>query len=359
MPDIHAHRRARLAAVLAERELDAALVTRLVNVRYLTGLASSNAALLLTPEGEGVLATDGRYAVAARQQAADVELVVDRKVAATLTARAASEGARRLAIETHDVTVELHGQLGEAAPETELVPLGRAAEELRTVKDEEETRLLREACAITDRAFADMLAKIRAGLTEREIAFALEARMMEHGAESRSFETIVAGGPNGAKPHHDPTDRPLAVGDLVVMDFGACYGGYHADMTRTVAIGEPAAWQRELYELVARAQRVGRESLRVGADVRDVDSAARDVIKEAGHGEHFSHGLGHGVGLEIHEAPTIGYAATGTLSSGVPVTIEPGVYLPDRGGVRIEDTLVVRDGDPELLTKSTKDLLVL
>lgn len=359
MPEIHARRRARLAAALVDRGVDAALVTRLVNVRYLTGLVSSNAALLLTASGDAALATDGRYALQARQQAGDVEQVVERKVAATLAARAAKEGARRLAFEAHDVTVELHGHLVEAAEGADLAPLGRAVEALRTVKDDDEIALLREACAISDRAFEDVLASIRPGLTEREIAHALEARMTEHGAESRAFETIVASGPGGAEPHHRPTDRPVAAGDLVTIDFGALYKGYHADMTRTVVLGEPAAWQRELYDLVASAQRAGREALHPGADVRGVDSAARDLIKEAGRGEYFSHGLGHGVGLEVHEAPSLAHSATGTLASEVPVTIEPGIYLPDRGGVRIEDTLVVRDADPELLTLTTKDLLVL
>lgn len=359
MPEIHARRRARLAAAIAEREIDAALVTRLVNVRYLTGLVSSNAAVLLDASGTAVLATDGRYALQAAQQAGDVERVVDRKVAAALVARAAEGGARRVAFEAHDVTVELHDTLAESAEGAELVALGRAVEELRTVKDDEEIALLREACAISDRAFADVLPAIRAGRTEREVAHELEARMTEHGADSRAFETIVAGGPGGAEPHHRPTHRELAAGDLVTIDFGALYRGYHADMTRTVALGEPAPWQRELYDLVAHAQRVGREALRPGADVRDVDSAARDLIKEAGYGDDFTHGLGHGVGLEVHEAPTIGYSATGTLACEVPVTIEPGIYLAERGGVRIEDTVVVRDTGPELLTHTTRELLVL
>lgn len=359
MPEIHARRRARLADVLADRDADAALVTRLVNVAYLTGLVSSNAAVLVTASGNAVLATDGRYALQAKQRAGDVEQVTQRKVATTLAQRASEDGVRRVAFEAHDVTVELHGQLVEAAGPAEFVALGRAVEELRTVKDDEEIALLREACAISDRAFADVLSSIRPGATERDVAHALENSMVGHGAQGRAFETIVAAGPGGAEPHHRPTDRPLAAGDLVTIDFGALYEGYHADMTRTIALGEPATWQRELYDLVAQAQRAGREALRPGADARDVDAAARDLIKAGGYGERFSHGLGHGVGLEVHEAPTLGYSATGTLKAGVPVTIEPGIYLPERGGVRIEDSLVVREAGPELLTRTTKDLHVL
>jgi Xaa-Pro dipeptidase len=183
--------------------------------------------------------------------------------------------------------------------------------------------------------------------------------MLDLGAEAPSFETIVAAGPNSAIPHHRPTDRELVAGDFVKLDFGAAYRGYHSDMTRTLVLGEPAGWQRELYDLVAAAQAAGRAALAPGADVVEVDRAARAVIETAGHGPDFGHGLGHGVGLEIHEAPTVSPLGTGRLAARMPVTVEPGVYLEGRGGVRIEDTLVVRPGGPELLTTTTKDLVVL
>jgi Xaa-Pro aminopeptidase len=358
MPQIHQARRDRLAALLSDRDADAALITRLVNVRYLTGLASSNAALLVRADGRSVLATDGRYAGTAAQVSGDVELLVERQVAAVLTARAAA-AARRLAFEEHEVTVEAHAALTEAAGTTRLVPLRRAVEELRKVKDEQELALLARACAITDQAFAEVLASVRPGVTEREIAVALERRMVDLGAEKPAFDSIVASGPHGAVPHHQPGDRPIETGDLVTMDFGALYGGYHADMTRTVAVGRVSDWQREMYDLVAAAQRAGCRAAVAGADTRDVDAAARDLIAAAGHAEHFPHGLGHGVGLEIQEAPLLGYDKTGKLVDRVPITAEPGVYVAGRGGVRIEDTLVVRAAGPELLTKTTKELLVL
>ncbi|GAA2100887.1 M24 family metallopeptidase [Actinomadura alba] len=357
MPDIHALRRSLLAEAVARRDAEAALITALVNVRYLTGLASSNAALLVHADGTSVLCTDGRYAGIAASICPELELVVERLSARALTERAASAGVRRLAFEAHAVTVEAYGELTGAGPE--LVPLGRAVEELRTVKDEGEIDLLREACAITDQAFTDVHTKIAPGVTEREIAVALERRMVDLGAERPAFESIVASGPNGAIPHHRPGARAIEVGDLVTMDFGALYGGYHADMTRTVAVGHVAGWQRAVYDLVAAAQRAGSAAAVPGADVGDVDAAARDIIKAAGHGDDFSHGLGHGVGLEIHEAPLLGYDKTGKLVDRVPITAEPGVYLAGRGGVRIEDTLVVRADGPELLTKTTKELLVL
>jgi Xaa-Pro aminopeptidase len=240
------------------------------------------------------------------------------------------------------------------------VRLGPAVEQLRTVKDDGELALLREACAIGDRALRETLERTAPGQTEREVARRLEACMVELGAEGVAFETIVATGPNSAIPHHRPTDREILRGDLLKIDFGARYSGYHADCTRTVVVGgTPADWQREIHDVVRRAQRAGRHALRVGADLRAVDAAARDVVVEAGYGDAFPHGLGHGVGLEIHEAPMLGVRATGRLAGRTPVTVEPGVYLPGRGGVRIEDTLVVGEGTPELLTTTSKDLLVL
>jgi Xaa-Pro aminopeptidase len=371
----HAARRARAQEKLAAWGVDAALITSLVNVRYLTGLASSNAALLLPARGPGVLATDFRYAAAAARDGGDLELVVERYIASALVSLAVARGMALLGFEAHVMTVEQHEELTSLEGAPTLVPSGPIIEELRTVKDEGELALLSRACAITDEAFSAAMSGISPGRTERELAVALERAMVDLGADAPAFDTIVASGPNGAIPHHVPGDRPFAVGDLITIDCGARYGGYHADMTRTVAVGEPAAWQREIYDLVATAQRAGVAAATVGTDVADVDAAARDLIGDAGYDEHFRHGLGHGVGLEVHEAPIIGYGRTGTLGDRVPVTVEPGIYLPGRGGVRIEDTLVVRApaggsegsstragtgaGAPEILTTTTRELLVL
>jgi Xaa-Pro dipeptidase len=247
-----------------------------------------------------------------------------------------------------------------AGSAVELVRAPGRVEELRQTKDDDEIEALRMACAAADRALAGLIEHggLRAGRTEREVARELEGRMLDHGAVSPAFESIVAAGANSAIPHHRPTDAALRAGDLVKLDFGALVDGYHSDMTRTVVLGEPADWQRELYELVAAAQAAGRAALRVGASIPEVDAAARQVIEKAGHGEEFPHGLGHGVGLEIHEAPNLTKTGEGRLLAGMAVTVEPGVYLSGRGGVRIEDTLVVRDHDPELLTLTTKQFLV-
>jgi Xaa-Pro aminopeptidase len=362
MSEIHAARRERARRQVAEAGADAVLITAGPNVRYLSGLASSNAALLLLGSGSAVLATDSRYALAAQRDCPDLELVIERFIEPRLAAEMTRRALRTVAFEAHEMSVERHAELARAAEGVTTVPFGRKIEELRTVKDPSELELLATACRISAQAIADTFAQIRPGLTERGLAAALDRRMVDLGAERPAFDTIVASGPNGAIPHHSPTDRPLRRGDLITMDFGALYGGYHADMTRTVALGEPAGWQREIYDLVAAAQRSGIEAAQPDADVAGVDAAARDIIRDAGHGEHFQHGLGHGIGLEVHEAPTIGYGRTGKLADRVPITVEPGVYLPGRGGVRIEDVLVVgADGTglAQILTTTTRELLVL
>jgi Xaa-Pro aminopeptidase len=367
MPEIHEARRRRAQEKIATVGADAALITSGHNVLYLTGLASSNAAVLIPASGISVLATDSRYALAAERDCPDLELITERFIEPRLAAEMAPRGLNTVAFEAHEMTVERHAALTEAAPAVRFFPFGYGIEELREVKDPAELELLATACRISGQALTDVLPLIRPGMTERRLAAALDRRMVDLGADRPAFDTIVASGPNGAIPHHSPTDRPMRRGDLITMDFGALFGGYHADMTRTVALGEPVGWQREIYELVATAQRAGIQAAQPGADVADVDAAARDLIRDAGHGDHFQHGLGHGVGLEVHEAPSIGYGKTGKLGTRVPVTVEPGVYLPGKGGVRIEDVLVTGSahgaapgsGAGRLLTTTTRDLLVL
>jgi Xaa-Pro aminopeptidase len=361
MPEPHDARRRRLAEAIRAVDADAALVTSLVNVRYLSGYTGSWGALLVRADGEAVLATDGRYITQSAAECPDLEVVIDRDLAGALARRAAEkDGVRRLGFEAHVMTVESRDALAGQVDQVELVPVGHPVEELRRIKDEGELELIRTACRISVEALQAVLPTVAPGRTEQEIARDVFDRMRDLGAEALAFETIVATGDHSAIPHHRPTGRAVARGDLLKIDFGARYAGYHADCTRTFVVGaEPSAWQRDLHALVARAQQAGREALTPGRDTREVDRVARQVIVDAGEGEHFTHGLGHGVGLQIHEAPLMGAAPAGRLADRTPVTVEPGVYLPGRGGVRIEDTLVVRDGAPELLTDLTRDLLVL
>ncbi|AOD22966.1 X-Pro dipeptidase [Rhodococcus sp. p52] len=360
----HASRRRALRALLAERELDALLVTDLTGIRYLTGFTGSNAALIVSTEDDEdetrtVICTDGRYVTQVGEQVPDLRAVIARSSAAHLVTEFGT-GSAHWGFESHVVTVDERSRWDELGVSVRFVPAPGLVEQLRAVKDEHEIGLLREACGAADRALADLIAAggLRPGRTEKEVARDLEWRMFEHGADGISFETIVAAGANSAIPHHRPTGAILAEGHFVKLDFGAQIGGYHSDMTRTYVLSRVADWQRDLYELVLRAQQAGREALAPGVDCAAVDAAARTVIAEAGYADLFLHGLGHGVGLEIHEAPGIGAAATGTLVAGAAVTVEPGVYFSGRGGVRIEDTLVVREHTPELLTLTDKTLTV-
>ncbi len=365
-----AQRRVRLAAELAARDLDALVVSDLINVRYLTGFTGSNAALLVFASTcDPVLVTDSRYRIQALRQAPDLDTVIERAGPRHLVARAASAGARRIGFESHVVTVDgfeaLAAEITGAAELTgrvgaELVRAPGVVEGLREVKDAGEVAMLSSAAEAADAALTALVAGggLRPGRTERAVARELESLMFDHGAEARAFDTIVATGANSAVPHHRPTDAVLTRGDFVKIDFGAVVAGYHSDMTRTFVMGAAADWQRDIYGLVAQAQRAGVAALEAGARLSEVDGAARRVIADAGFGENFGHGLGHGVGLQIHEAPGINSATGGTLRAGSVVTVEPGVYLPDRGGVRIEDTLVAGRQGPEQLTRFPKDLAI-
>lgn len=343
------------------------VVSDLVNVRYLTGFTGSNASVLIDAEDPGAdrIGTDGRYVTQVGTQAPDLDAIIERNTTVALLGHAFQNGRTVVGFEADAITVGQYQSIVTTLAEDQVTPgivaASGAVEALREVKDEVEVAALRRAATVADEALATIIDRgmIRAGATEREVARALEWEMYARGADAIAFETIVAAGPNSAVPHHRPTSAVLAAGDLVKIDFGAVVDGYHSDMTRTYVLGHAADWQREIYDLVTRAQAAGRAALQPGADLAAVDAAARTVIADAGYGEHYVHGLGHGVGLQIHEAPGIGVTATGTLPCGAAVTVEPGVYLPGRGGVRIEDTLVVRDDAPELLTATDKAFTVL
>ena len=335
---------------------DAYLVTKLVNVRYLTGFTGSNAAVLVPADGPPVLATDGRYATQAAHECPDVDVLVTRRLGAELVAHARATGYRELAIERHHVTLNAYDVLLAAGDDqVSYVDGGEAVEQLRTVKDEAELATLREACHVTDEVFGVLLDSLRPGLTELDVAWRMQEEMHKRGAEP-AFDSIVAFGPNSARPHHQPTTRALASGDFVKMDFGARVDGYHADMTRTVCLGPPADWQRDLHALVATIQSEARAQVAPGAVPVELDTATRERIEATGN--EVAHGLGHGVGLEIHESPfLVPESPAARLVDRVAVTVEPGIYLPGRGGVRIEDTVVVGAAGAESLTSSPRELI--
>lgn len=348
-------RRAALRARLAEAGLDGLLVTKLVNVRYLSGFTGSAGRLLVTTD-DAVLATDGRYLEQAAGEVGDLP-VVDGRGLDWVRERLGS--AARLGVESHALPWDAARALDTELPDVEVAPAPHHVEELRRAKDEGELALIARACAATDAAFAALVSFLAPGLTEREVARRLEDRLLDAGADAIAFATIVASGPNGARPHHTPGVRVLARGDLVTVDFGAAVDGYASDMTRTVALGEPAAELRETYELVRTAQAAGVAAVRDGVTAGEVDAACREPITAGGRGDRFVHPTGHALGLEIHEEPILRSGSTARLSRRMAVTVEPGVYLPGLGGVRIEDTVAVAADAAQILTLSPKELVVL
>jgi len=352
----------RLRRTFAEANCDALVITRLVNIRYLTGFTGS-AAMLLVKEDDALFVTDGRYTEQAEEQlgAAGVDARIEIGANQTLQ-RDSLMGAlgtgHRIGLEADGVTWSQAQSMTEWFAGNEVVSTTGLVEGLRRVKDDAEVARIRAACAIADDALAELLPTLADGPTEREFALALEFAMRRRGASANSFDPIVASGPNAAKPHARPSDRRVGEGELVVLDFGCIVDGYCSDMTRTVSVGDPGPEARSLVDVVATAQRAGRDEVRAGITAGEVDATCRSVIDDAGLGEYFVHGTGHGVGLEIHEAPRVGKGVGDTLEPGFIVTVEPGVYVAGRGGVRIEDTVVVTETGCTPLTLAPKDLIV-
>jgi len=349
----------RLIALLPDAGADLMLISDLVNVRYLTGYTGSNGLALVGPRTRTFI-TDFRYT---EQSAEEVDASFERRIApqdlAESVGEVLPEGPLRLGFEDAHVSVRTHARLRELLDErVELIPTGGVIEKLRAVKDDAEIERIRAACTLADAALEQILADGLIGHTEREVALALEFAMRELGAQRPSFASIVAAGPHGALPHAQPRDAVIEPGELVVIDWGAELDGYCSDCTRTVATGPIGEQAQEVYALVRAAQLAGVEAVRAGRDGREVDGLARAVIDDAGYAEQFGHGLGHGVGLEVHEAPRLSKRSDDTLAPGNVVSVEPGVYLAGAFGVRIEDLVVVTETGCEILTGLTKDLRV-
>jgi Xaa-Pro aminopeptidase len=347
----------RVAARLAERELDLLLVTDRTNLRYLTGFTGSNGMAVVGPDVRRFI-TDFRYVELARGQVHGFDREQAPQEFLEALASGWPTGRLRVGFEDDHVTVRRHRRLGEIVPDAvELVPAGGIVEAERAIKEPTEVERIRAAAALADAVYAWVREQGLVGRTERAVASALEQRMRELGAEAPSFPSIVASAERGALPHAVPTDAEIPAGTLVTLDIGARLDGYCSDCTRTWATGDLPDDLAEAYALVQRAQAESLAAVRPGPSGRDVDAVARDLIAAAGHGEHFGHGLGHGVGLDVHEAPRLARSADNVLAAGHVVTVEPGVYLPDRGGVRIEDLVVVTETGHEVLSGTSKDLL--
>ncbi len=349
---------------LAAEAMDALVVRDVANVSYLSAFDDvwdeEPAALLLVTATLATVFTDSRYEVAATQAALETcweVSVIAGDLWDALIERAGADGVRRLAVEA-----SLPFSVVERVRDSfagEVMPVSGWVEGLRVAKDADEIARIKAAQAITDAAFDHILGYVTRGMTETAIALELEFHMRSHGSSGVAFSPIVASGPNSALPHAHPGARRVATGDFLKMDFGARVGGYCSDMTRTVVVGKASDRQRAIYDAVLAANEAGIEAVRPGLIGREIDAAARAVLSQRGYGELFTHGLGHGVGIEVHELPGVGSRSDGVVGEGSVITIEPGVYVPGFGGVRIEDLVVVEAAGARVLTRSTKELIEL
>ncbi|HIR92972.1 MAG TPA: aminopeptidase P family protein [Candidatus Egerieimonas intestinavium] len=346
--------------LLEKAEVEAVLVTDPYNMRYLSGFSGGEGALLLT-DRKKVLITDSRYTEAAGRETDFLVLEESRSnPRGKLLAQLAEEyRVSRMGFEDASVTYQEYEKLRKTLPEQELIPLGGLLDSLRAVKTEEELKLIRRAESIGDLAFAKILEVLKPGISELEVAAELEYQMKRAGAEGLSFDTIVASGLHSSMPHAVPTEKKLEPGDFVTMDFGCRYQGYCSDMTRTVVIGKASQEQKKIYQTVLEAQRLALDQLSAGKTGRQVDAVARGHIAEAGYGKYFGHGLGHSLGLFIHEEPRLSPGDDTLLLPGMVETVEPGIYVPGFGGVRIEDLALVKEGGCENYTGSPKELIEL
>jgi len=329
-------------------------VTNLINVRYLTGFTGSNAALLVS-ESDAILATDSRYEIQVREQVPDLQPLIGRNLPSLLLGELEIS---EVLVEGSSISMNAYKHLADTFKHDFKTTIG-IVEKLRVVKDESEVQLIQAACEISTQAFLEIIGTVQVGQTERFICSALENQMRELGADGVAFDSIVASGPNSAIPHHEPTDREVQPGDFLKMDFGAKLAGYHADCTRTVVVGKPADSQSDLHAAVTTAQLAGRNAIHSNIKFSDVERAVNQSLTDSGYREYFTHGLGHGVGLEIHEDPFFGRAGDGKIVSNTVLTIEPGAYLQDKGGVRVEDTIVVDSQAYQNLTNLPYELLEL
>jgi Xaa-Pro aminopeptidase len=352
------NRRKRLLRFFEEHDLDLLLIGHPLNLRYLSGFSGSEGALLLTPEG-GWFLCDSRYTVQANSEVSGLIVVENALHQEGVAALVRQAGGHRLGFEAAHMTVSHHLGLAACLPEMTLVPIGPELDTIRHCKDAEEIQQLANVAALASSSLEEVLKLVRPGLMEAELALQLEFAMRHRGAEGRAFDFIVASGVRGAMPHGRASDKLIQSGELVTIDFGAVLDGYHSDETVTVAVGSISERQQKVYDTVLEAHDRAIAAIRPGITCKELDSCARSYIAEQGFGDYFGHGLGHGVGLEIHEKPVLSPRSDVVVEEGMVFTIEPGIYIPGFGGVRIEDTVVVTPDGCRLLTTVPKRLQVL
>ena len=338
---------------LSKEEVEAFLITHLVNVRYLSGFTGSFAALLISPQ-EALFITDSRYEEQSSQEVSSQFSKVILKPGQRLSQIIGEHGWRSLAIED-TLTLAQYNRLKEALGEVRLVTWSGVVEGLRKIKSKEEIAKIKKAVELAQKAYLGVKEDIKPGKVERDVALDMEFIMRKAGAQAAAFDFIVASGYRSALPHGTASSKEIQAGDLVILDFGARWEGYHSDITRTLKVGEWSDWGEKIYRLVLEAQEAALEAVKPGMMAKDVDALARRVIEEGGYGGFFGHGLGHGVGLEVHEAPSLSPSSQDILGEGMVFTLEPGIYLPGKGGVRVEDMIYLGPQGPEVLTNLEKE----
>lgn len=349
----------RLRKLLVESSYEAILIGSDINRRYISGFTGSSGMVLITQD-ESYLLTDFRYRTQAPQQAAGFQIVEHgANPINDVRELLAKHGIKQLAFEQDHVVYSQYSAWAEALPGIELQPSGALVEKLRMIKDAAELKVMQEAADLADKTFSHILNIIKPGIRESDIALEMEVFMRSHGATSSSFDTIVASGERSALPHGVASDRLVGQDEFVKLDFGAYYQGYCSDLTRTVVVGTPTEKHREIYSIVLEAQLHALEHIKPGISGREADALARDVIAKYGYGDLFGHGTGHGLGMEIHESPRLSKLSDTILTPGMTVTVEPGIYIPGFGGVRIEDDIVITETGIKILTSSPKELIIL
>jgi Xaa-Pro aminopeptidase len=348
-----------LRVQLAEKGLDGILITSPFNRRYISGFSGTAGYLLIT-ENKALLITDFRYTEQATEQAPLFEIVRHSATIVEELARKIDElKLKKVGFERQYVSYAVYEDLISASPEVDWVGVQGIVESIRMVKSAEELQTIKEACTIADKAFGHIVSYIKPGVTEQEVALELEFFMRKLGASSTSFDTIVASGYRSALPHGVASDKVIQQGEFVTLDYGAYYKGYVSDITRTIAVGEPSDKLKEIYQTVLQAQLAGVSQIKAGMSGKEADALTRDIIRDAGYGEYFGHSTGHGIGLEVHEGPGLSSKSDVILKTGMVVTVEPGIYISQLGGVRIEDDVVITENGCEILTHSPKDLIII
>ena len=355
---IYSKRQKDLRMVLDERGLDGMLITNLTNVRYISGFTGSAASCLITPEGQ-YFVTDGRYIEQSKAQVKGFERFIDMNShLSQIKDNNLNPNGLKLAFEGDHMSYALYENMISMFPNTKWENSSMILEDLAAVKDDHELECIRTAVEVTDKVYEEILPMLRPGFTEKQVANTMVSKYREY-AEGEAYSPIVATGPNGALPHAIPTEREFQNGDFIVIDAAAKYGGYHADMTRTPVVGKATEKHKEVYSIVKEAQQRGCDIAKAGVPCKKVDAATRDYIGEMGYGEYYTHGTGHGLGLEIHTSPRFSPQSKQVLEVNNVMTIEPGIYLAGWGGVRIEDDVIIGEDDCEILNQTTKDLVIL